>query len=102
MSNIDTYLKEFSHFEKQEQQGPGWFVLWATDECEGCGAACEAPNSANVRIDGEALAAFAANNVTERAVADSAGELGWSDDFGGAVCNDCYDTAAKEAEAEDN
>jgi hypothetical protein len=87
MSNINNDLKEFSHFETLEG---GWFHLWSVDECEDCGGECEAPNTMKLSFSGDPLEAFARNGVTERALNDCLGELGWSDDFGGAVCPDCY------------
>jgi len=93
MSNINQFLSEFSHFEKH---GDGWFLLWSVDECESCEGDTEAPNSAKVLIEGDALDALKANGLTERKVSSTLGELGWSDDFGGAVCLGCYDKHTNE------
>jgi hypothetical protein len=88
MSNIDTELQEFAHFERTDG---GRFLLWAVDECEDCGGECQAVNTPiDVGISGDALGAFKRNNVTERPLSDCLGELGYSENFGGAVCDGCY------------
>ena len=107
MSKLDTYLRQFNHFEIIPNGRPQlWstakdrFHLWSVDECEDCGGECEAPNTANVTISGDPIQAFEQAGLTERALSDCLGELGYSDEFGGAVCPACYSKAEKEAEAQ--
>ncbi len=82
----------YRHYERVD----GWLNLWNADECEKCGEDCIGPNS--IKVAGRGLGhLLARHKLTERASSDTAGELGYSDEFGGAVCPACYDEELKEA-----
>jgi hypothetical protein len=95
MTTLWDYVREFDHFV-MPKNGAAFINLWSAEECESCGNDCEAPNSAQVGERNESGVTLTKSmlleaGLTERDLSDSAGELGHSDEFGGAVCPDCYD-----------
>lgn len=95
MSNNAINLQDFSHFAQMPLNG--WFILWSVDNCEKCDGECEAPNSINVKSNG-LTKAFCDAGLTARPLTDTLGELGYSDEFGGAVCPGCYSEEKEAAE----
>ena len=79
-------LGHFTHFAPSYNK-PGWFTLFTLDECESCGDEAMGESTPHLRgphLKGDALA----NGLT---LTDHLPEeLGWCEDFGGAVCGSCH------------
>lgn len=93
-TNNEINLCAFSFYQPLPE---GYFRLWSPDECEDCGCECEAPNSVQIR-GSRLLGQLKYLGLKERT--DRVEELGYSDEFGGAVCPDCYTKHEKAADAD--
>jgi hypothetical protein len=86
-------MRGFTRFKKT---GPSVLAFALdTDGCECCGEIALAPNSVGMRE----CDALALGLVRWPDDAPLPPELGWCDDFDGAVCPDCYEEIEAEAEA---
>ena len=79
-------LNDYTHIAPSPLK-PGWFTLFNTDECECCGI--EAMGESTPHLRGPTLLADALG-AGLTLVKSLPVELGWSDEFGGAVCDDCH------------
>ena len=79
-------LNDYTHIAPSPLK-PGWFTLFTTDECECCGVESMGESTPHLRA-ATLLADAVASGLTS--VKTMPVELGWSDEFGGAVCDDCH------------
>ena len=82
LSNQELQKHTFTPMERRSGGiVPGWYIMYDLDECEKCNGECMAANAVNVMLG---------NNTEGLTIREALPcELGWSDAFGGAVCEHC-------------
>ena len=90
IKQIENFMKPLSvklpipatHFAQEPRGG---YIIFELETCEDCGKIALAPNSLNVFASAAELRGAGLQQLDSLPP-----ELGWSEEFGGAVCDDCY------------